>query len=285
MRTMVFLAACMIAGLSGTQIGSLPVARGDAIAAASWQASYYVEPYFTPYPPSQSGSSASPGVFSYDYLVTYGTVPPVTGQFITSVSLTGGVQGMVDAQGHGKTVSYCKNGGKITYALRVMKRDPEAPDTPVPISIRASADVSVSVEPYTSATAAATVKYRHPAATSYETLISVAANNSYKHDSASFDGLRAQPPDQTGFLELYAWGQGWGNWNQNPQGVFEWQAIADPLVWIDPEFTVMVGDEARPATDVYWLEMSEGFFPVPEPSTLALLALSGLAIMLRRRPV
>ena len=50
--------------------------------------------------------------------------------------------------------------------------------------------------------ASASLMFRHPQSANYEILLSVFANSGHRQDSNSFEGLRALPVGQTGFLRI-----------------------------------------------------------------------------------
>ncbi|MBN2022067.1 MAG: PEP-CTERM sorting domain-containing protein [Pirellulales bacterium] len=200
-----------------------------------------------------------PGILSYEASRDQGYDSwgnPLVGHFTTTISLTPGKMATVDVMGRatGNLVTYAYSGGEIVYALRIAPKDPAAPsNVPIPVLLKGRCDVSVTSPPGGTGapTAWASLLFRHPQSPYYESLLSVSANSGHRQDSNTFEGLRALPVGQTGFLRIGAAGEGGG----------EWQSIADPIVVIDPTAMVNVNGVEVPATSLYQIEMSDGFLP------------------------
>ncbi len=140
---------------------------------------------------SQSEKYYAAGIYSLD--ATFSSEHPSTwegtfAQYVLRVSLTPGHIARVDVQGSAsggcgawpkvpRALAAAHAEAEITYGLRVVKDDPSAPNVPVPISLKARADVSVTPVPGgrpNSPWATATVKYRSPDSPYYETLLGAA---------------------------------------------------------------------------------------------------------------
>jgi hypothetical protein len=174
--------------------------------------------------------------------------------------------------------------GSIRYYFAVTKKFPNAPDTPVPFSIRASGHVSATKKGpgNESPTAEVTVRYKHPLSTVYENLLFlhvVTTGNSTLTQDRAFEGLRAQAPGLIGTIDVVAQGTTKRSYLYKT-GAF--QAIADPSIEIDPAFTVFVDGVERPGSEVYGLEFSEGIGPgIPEPTAVWLAVFGWVLIFVQ----
>lgn len=233
--------------------------------------------------------SRNEGSISLDYSTSN---PQWFLQFVASAQITGGNQLTVDITGDlqrssgisifdPKASSYAW----MSYFFTVTKKNPDAPNAPVPFII--SARVHGSVTPGSTGKAAsvrAGVSYRHPQAANAEMLVGVQLGGGAGAQSRdlAFEGLRAQMPDAVGVIYLWAEGEFYSGAVDGPSGSF--QAIADPYVRIDPTFTVIINGVERLGSEVYGLEFSEGIGPgVPEPPAVWMLMIAGALLTVRRK--
>jgi hypothetical protein len=238
-------------------------------------------------------TSAKEGSISYDYRRTYvnGYGETVNDQYVASVKLTGGNLLTVDVHGDFRVHSSlgyprADTSGMIRYYFAVEKKDPAAPDYPVPFLIRAKAHASVqrAGTGNSSPGAEAKVYYKHPSSPYQESLLNlyvISYDDARAARERVFEGLRAQPPGAIGMMRIEGVAAAG---TMSSYGTGSYQVIVDPIILIDPLFTVMIDGVERLGTDVYGLEFSEGIGPgVPEPTTAALSSILLVTVLLRRR--
>jgi len=178
------------------------------------------------------------GSIAYDYSYTWPAGGPST-QFIANVQITGDNQLTLDIAGDYRQTGSPPDPKASAYAfLRyyfvIEKKDPNAPETPVPfrISGRGHAQVTYGSTNRTGRVQGA-LSYRHPDAATSEYLFTIGAQSGVNtNKNVAFEGLRAQPPGRPGMISMYVEGSFYGYGLDAQTGSF--QGVIDPYLRIDP---------------------------------------------------
>ena len=176
--------------------------------------------------------------------------------------------------------------GSIEYYFQVDKKEPWAPDVPVPLmasaigSVYATGARHVSQDNQHGATAMARVSIPSESLT----LIEVFANwENPQPNEPSETAYLTVMPDVPTFVLMEARASAFYGLESGHENV---QAIADPYITVDWTAIIDVNGVDHYATELYEVSFSPGFVgPVPEPSTFALgaIGLVGLGVFARRR--
>jgi hypothetical protein len=189
------------------------------------------------------------------------TIGDQTGQFVGVLNLVGGKVPKSDTacSATGTTLKWAESKSWIIYSFRIVQRDPEAPLMPVWVSLKASIEATVTNQAgYSHPTAGGTIQFRASPAHSWEYLGSAYAYSGRTTSGEHYSDSKIVPVGQTGNLYIYTWGS---VLESNPTERGEWQVVADPIISIDPSYTVLVNGVEVPASQLYDIQMSPGFLP------------------------